>query len=78
MEETQFVLPGDAIDPGRIPSHKTKALRLGPGLQHIPPSEIVPTVAGQLVTDRRKNSLWVEYGGGRVCCLFLLRISPYI
>lgn len=60
------VLPGDEIDPSHIPSHPKKPLQLGPGLRHIPPSTILPTVAGQLVTDRKKNSLWVEYNGGRV------------
>lgn len=60
------VLPGDEVDPTNIPSHPKKALQLGPGLRHLPPSTILPTVAGQLVTDRRKNSLWVEYNGGRV------------
>jgi exosome complex component RRP40 len=65
MAETHFVLPGDVISPSLIPTHKTKPLRLGPGLQHIPPAEIVPTVAGLLTADRRKNSVWVEYAGGR-------------
>jgi len=60
-----YVLPGDSIDPSVIPTHKKHPLRLGPGLRHIPPSEIVPTVSGQLVTDPRKNSMWVEYNGGR-------------
>ncbi|KAF3765034.1 hypothetical protein M406DRAFT_31962, partial [Cryphonectria parasitica EP155] len=60
-----LVLPGDALDPSHIPSHPKKALQLGPGLRHILPSTILPTVAGQLVTDRRKNSVWVEYNGGR-------------
>ncbi|KAH8754152.1 hypothetical protein F5883DRAFT_431804 [Diaporthe sp. PMI_573] len=63
--EASVVLPGDTIDPSHIPSHPKKALQLGPGLRHVPPSTILPTVAGQLVTDRRKNSLWVEYNGGR-------------
>ncbi|EMR66635.1 hypothetical protein MGN70_013102 [Eutypa lata] len=65
--ETQrpFVLPGESIDHTHIPSHPKKALRLGPGLRHIPPNELVPTVAGQLVTDPKKNSIWVEYHGGR-------------
>ncbi|KAI1475765.1 hypothetical protein F4774DRAFT_395775 [Daldinia eschscholtzii] len=65
QSERIFVLPGDQIDPSLIPSHPKKALRLGPGLRHIPPNELVPTVAGQLVTDHRKNSIWVEYNGGR-------------
>ncbi|KAK3330461.1 hypothetical protein B0H66DRAFT_598000 [Apodospora peruviana] len=60
-----LVLPGDTIDPSLIPTHRKQPLRLGPGLRHIPPSEIVPTVAGQLVVDPKKNSMWVEYNGGR-------------
>ncbi|RYP57674.1 hypothetical protein DL769_009340 [Monosporascus sp. CRB-8-3] len=64
-QQRPFVLPGDRIDHSLIPSNPKKALRLGPGLRHIPPNELVPTVAGQLVTDWRKNSIWVEYNGGR-------------
>ncbi|KAI5925708.1 hypothetical protein F4810DRAFT_27903 [Camillea tinctor] len=60
-----IVLPGDQIDPSLIPSRPKKALKLGPGLRHIPPNELVPTVAGQLTTDHKKNSIWVEYNGGR-------------
>ncbi|KAI1641498.1 hypothetical protein F4809DRAFT_16411 [Biscogniauxia mediterranea] len=60
-----IVLPGDHIDPSLIPSHPKRALKLGPGLRHIPPNELVPTVAGQLATDYKKNSIWVEYNGGR-------------
>ncbi|KAI2604990.1 uncharacterized protein GGS25DRAFT_408699 [Hypoxylon fragiforme] len=63
--ERILVLPGDKLDHTLIPSHPKKALRLGPGLRHIPPNELVPTVAGQLVTDHRKNSIWIEYNGGR-------------
>ncbi|KAK3363415.1 hypothetical protein B0T25DRAFT_442307 [Lasiosphaeria hispida] len=63
--EHPLVLPGDTIDPSLIPTHKKQPLRLGPGLRHVPPSTILPTVAGQLVTDLRKNSMWVEYNGGR-------------
>ncbi|CAJ2503677.1 Uu.00g110710.m01.CDS01 [Anthostomella pinea] len=63
--ERIFVLPGDQINPSVIPSHPKRPLKLGPGLRHIPPSELLPTVAGQLVTDYKKNSIWVEYNGGR-------------
>ncbi|KAK9773367.1 putative Ribosomal RNA-processing protein 40 [Seiridium cardinale] len=63
--ERTIVLPGDSINPSLIPTHPKHPLRLGPGLRHIPPSEIVPTIAGQLVTDRKKNSIWVECNGGR-------------
>lgn len=62
-----LVFPGDDIDSSNIPSHPKKALQLGPGLRHLPPTTILPTIAGQLVADRRKNSIWVEHSGGRVC-----------
>ena len=64
--ERPFVLPGETVDPAVVPSHKKQPLRLGPGLRHIPPSDIVPTVAGQLVTNPSKNSMWVEYNSNRV------------
>ena len=60
-----FVLPGEALAPSQIPTHPKRALRLGPGLRHIPPSSIVPTVAGQVVADNKKTAVWVEYNGGR-------------
>ncbi|KAF7548139.1 hypothetical protein G7Z17_g7249 [Cylindrodendrum hubeiense] len=63
--EAVFVLPGDQIDPSLIPSHPKKALRLGPGLRHVPPNDILPTLAGQLITDRQKNAIRVENAGGR-------------
>jgi exosome complex component RRP40 len=65
--ERIIVLPGETIDPSLIPSHKKQPLRLGPGLRHIPPSDIVPTVAGQLITNPVKNSMWIEYNSQRVC-----------
>lgn len=61
-----FVLPGDHIDPSNIPTHPKKPLRLGPGLRHVPPNEILPTLAGQLIADRQKNIIRVENSGGRV------------
>ncbi|EGR49807.1 uncharacterized protein TRIREDRAFT_76828 [Trichoderma reesei QM6a] len=63
--EPIFVLPGDRIDASLIPSHEKKPLRLGPGLRHVPPSDLVPTLAGQLVTDRQKNAIRVETANGR-------------
>ncbi|SPQ19522.1 f1a4630c-dc49-4d39-a614-c1d1998b0514 [Thermothielavioides terrestris] len=60
-----FVLPGETIDPALVPTHKKHPLRLGPGLRHIPPSDIVPTVAGQLITNPLKNSMWVEFNSQR-------------
>lgn len=66
MASAVFVLPGDQIDPSLIPSHPKKPLRLGPGLRHVPPNDLVPTLAGQLITDRPKNAIRVENSGGRV------------
>ena len=79
----QMVLPGDYVDPTQLlpprvatdPDKKSKnpPLRLGPGLRILlPAGHVVPTVTGQLVADRRKNLLWVESEGGRVChgCCF--------
>ncbi|TRX90999.1 hypothetical protein FHL15_008204 [Xylaria flabelliformis] len=63
--ERVIVLPGDEIPASLIPSHPKRALKLGPGLRHVPPSDLIPTVAGQLVADHKKNSIWVEYNGGR-------------
>ncbi|KAI1171961.1 hypothetical protein F4777DRAFT_590885 [Nemania sp. FL0916] len=60
-----YVLPGDEIPVSLIPSHPKRALKLGPGLRHVPPGELIPAVAGQLVTDHKKNSIWVENNGGR-------------
>ncbi|KAF4629424.1 hypothetical protein G7Y89_g8716 [Cudoniella acicularis] len=65
MATTTFVLPGQLLDPESLPSHPTLPLKLGPGLRHIPPNTITPTVAGQLCTDKRKNAVWVEFNGGR-------------
>jgi len=61
----RFVLPGESLDAESLPSHPTLPLKLGPGLRHIPPNTITPTVAGQLCTDKRKNAVWVEFNGGR-------------
>ncbi|PKS09188.1 hypothetical protein jhhlp_003802 [Lomentospora prolificans] len=60
-----FVLPGDDIDESLIPTHPKHPLRIGPGLRHVPPSDLVPTIAGPLLTDKRKNSIWVERSAGR-------------
>ncbi|KFY91826.1 hypothetical protein V500_04444 [Pseudogymnoascus sp. VKM F-4518 (FW-2643)] len=65
MAAMTFVLPGDHIDSELLPSHPTLPIKLGPGLRHIPPNTITPVVAGQLCTDTRKNSIWVEFNGGR-------------
>lgn len=70
-----FVLPGDTIDPCHIPSHPTKTLRLGPGIRHTPPEDLIPTLAGQLVTERNKNAIRVETATGRVSLFTQLYIS---
>ena len=69
---TIFVLPGEQIDPELLPSLPKQPLKLGPGLRHIPPNTVVPTVAGQLCTDKRKNAVWIEYNAGRVCISLLV------
>lgn len=67
MASHTIVLPGDTIDDSQIPTHPKKPLRLGPGLRHDPATnEILPTVAGQLVSDRQKNAMRVETSNGRV------------
>ncbi len=69
MADKLLVLPGDRLDPSILPASQNAPIKLGPGLQHIPPSTITPVVAGQLCVDERKNAIWVEYDGGRVCIL---------
>ncbi|KFG85595.1 hypothetical protein MANI_017085 [Metarhizium anisopliae] len=70
--EPVFVLPGDHIPPDLVPSHPKKPLRLGPGLRHVPPNDVVPTLAGQFVTDRPKNAIRVENSHGRVSQLLFI------
>ncbi|KAI2627216.1 hypothetical protein GGS21DRAFT_258743 [Xylaria nigripes] len=65
QSERIVVLPGDEIAQNLIPSHPKRALKLGPGLRHVHTNELIPTLAGQLATDRRKNSIWVESNGGK-------------
>jgi exosome complex component RRP40 len=71
----RFVLPGEKLDAESLPSHPTLPLKLGPGLRHIPPNTITSTVAGQLCTDKRKNAIWVEFNGGRVCIFYLRSVG---
>jgi hypothetical protein len=68
-----FVLPGEFLDPESLPSHATLPLKLGPGLRHIPPKTITPSVAGQFCTDKRKNAVWVEFNGHRVRLFLFLQ-----
>jgi len=66
MASTTLVLPGDVISQSALPQSSKKALTLGPGLRHTPPSTITATAAGSLSNDPKKNALWVETNGGRV------------
>jgi len=78
MAIERFVLPGEELDPDSLPSHPKLPLKLGPGLRHIPPNTITPTVAGQLCIDTRKNAVWVEFNGGRVSLVLLpVGYNPY-
>lgn len=65
-----IVLPGDEIPRDALPKaqNEKKALKLGPGLRHIPPNTITTTIAGALVTDSKKNAAYIEYNSGRVSC----------
>jgi len=66
MATKAFVLPGDHLNPDLLPNRPDVPLKLGPGLRHIPPNTISPTVSGQLCTDARKNAIWIEHNSGRV------------
>jgi exosome complex component RRP40 len=67
MVSSTILLPGDTLPASLLPEpiHKKKALTLGPGLRHIPPSTITATIAGSLSTDNKKNAAWIEYNSGR-------------
>ena len=70
MATGTFVLPGDHLDPDLLPTHVTLPLKLGPGLRHIPPNTVSPTVAGYVCSDARKNAIWIESSGSRVSVFF--------
>ncbi|KAI5817451.1 hypothetical protein BZA77DRAFT_278835 [Pyronema omphalodes] len=58
-----LLLPGDAVIAPA--SQKKQQLKLGPGLTHTPPDNIVAHKAGELIIDTRKNVIWVEGNGRR-------------
>lgn len=68
MATQAIVLPGEIVpqDVLPIPSKPSLPLKLGPGLRHVPPSTITPTLAGSLCTDQKKNAIWIENNNGRV------------
>lgn len=68
MATQTLVMPGEVLsgDILPIPSNRSVALKLGPGLRHIPPSTVTTTLAGPLCVDRKKNAVWVENNRGRV------------
>ena len=71
MATETFVFPGGDMDPGSLPSNPKLPLKLGPGLRHIPPDTVTPTVAGELSTDKRKNAVWIEFNSSHVYNIFL-------
>lgn len=66
MMTEMFLFPGDKIDSNILPSHPSSALKIGPGLRHVPPDSISPTIAGKLCIDNKKNAVWIEYKCSRV------------
>lgn len=65
MADTAAILPGQIISPSELPPLKKNVLTLGPGLRHVPPSNIVATAAGTLSKDARKGAVWLETDGRR-------------
>ena len=63
-----LVLPGETIPQNVLPvsSNPPIPIKLGPGLQHVPPATITPTLAGTLSVDQKKNAMWIENNSGRV------------
>ncbi|KAF8454132.1 hypothetical protein BGX38DRAFT_1089873 [Terfezia claveryi] len=61
-----LVLPGDTLPiPFPPPTAKGVAMKVGPGLAHIPPDTIIPVIAGELNVDEKKRMIWVESDGKR-------------
>ena len=81
-----FVLPGDELPlplPLPVPGSKNTAIKIGPGLAHIPPDAVVPVTAGELNVDKKKQMIWVEGDGKRVkknsplpSCNFSFSLTP--
>ena len=62
---TSILFPGEEISADQLPRSKKGTLTLGPGLRHIPPSEILSTTTGTLYIDHKKGALWLEHPHGR-------------
>ena len=62
------VLPGDRIPPSLLPIPRSPSgtLKLGPGLVHVPPSNVAPSLAGMVHVDAKKSAIWIENNDGRV------------
>ncbi|KAF8477027.1 hypothetical protein BDZ91DRAFT_778212 [Kalaharituber pfeilii] len=61
-----LILPGDPLTIPPPPSNtKNAAIKVGPGLAHIPPNTIIPVNAGELNIDDKKRLVWIESGGKR-------------
>lgn len=61
-----MLMPGNVLSTELLPTlREDKALNLGPGLRHTPPSTITATFAGQFETDSKRGAVWVESVGGR-------------
>ncbi|MCJ1291065.1 exosome non-catalytic core subunit rrp40 [Xylographa carneopallida] len=67
MTTQTLFLPGDVLSNDILPvaSDSSHLLQLGPGLRHVPPSTITPTVAGLLFIDQKRKAIWVENNSGR-------------
>ncbi|MCJ1287338.1 exosome non-catalytic core subunit rrp40 [Xylographa opegraphella] len=67
MTTQALVVPGEKLsnDILPVPLDSSHPLKLGPGLRHVAPSTITPTVAGLLFIDQRKKAIWVENNNGR-------------
>ncbi|MCJ1474548.1 exosome non-catalytic core subunit rrp40 [Lambiella insularis] len=62
-----LVLPGEELSNDVLfaETKSSSPLKLGPGLRHVPPSAITPTIAGFLFVDHKKRAIWVESNSGR-------------
>lgn len=65
MASPSLFLPGESIAQSQLPQSKKGTLILGPGLRHIPPSNILSTTTGFLHTDHKKAALWLDSPHGR-------------